>query len=499
MFKSPLPSSPAIFFLAPMKGILIMKAIEGLYLITDHNRDGQLKNRVRAALKGGARIVQYRDKTSPPDQQVDEARELCELCHKFGATFIVNDDTELALAGGADGVHLGQGDATIASARKLLGHDRIIGISTRTIEQALKAEMQGVDYVAVGSIFPTLTKEDAEVVGIETLNKVRRAVKIPLVAIGGIDCNGASEVLDAGADALAVISAVMEDPSPELAARELSLLFNRRKPFPQGRVLTVAGSDSGGGAGIQADIKTITLLGGYAGSAITAVTAQNTLGVHGIHGIPAEFVGEQIKAVLTDIGTDTLKTGMLFAPEIVATVAQAIRRHALLAVIDPVMIAKGGTSLLQQEAIDIFRIELIPETYLLTPNLPEAEALCGIPVTNELEMEKAAHKLQEMGARNVLIKGGHLENDALDLLLTDKELHRLPAKRIATKNTHGTGCSYAAAIATFLACGLPLVSAVQQSKSYITEAIGSAVTMGSGQSPVNHWQGAQSLKGLGIY
>lgn len=471
-----------------------MKTIEGLYLITDHNRDGQLKNRVRSALKGGTRVVQYRDKTRPPNEQIDDARELCALCHKFGAVFIINDDPELALGCGADGVHLGQGDASIASARKVLGHDRIIGISTRTIEQALKAEMQGADYVAVGSMFPTRTKDDAVVVGVETLSKVRRAVKIPLIAIGGIDSIRASEVLDAGADAIAVISAVMDDPAPEIAARELTLLFNRRKPFPQGRVLTVAGSDSSGGAGVQADIKTISLLGGYASSAITALTAQNTLGVSGIYGIPAEFVGEQIKAVLTDIGTDTLKTGMLFAPEIVAMVAQAIRRHVLLAVVDPVMLAKGGASLLQQEAIDILRIELLPETYLLTPNLPEAEALCGMPITNELEMEEAARKLQEMGARNVLIKGGHLEGDALDLLLADKELHRLPAKRVATQNTHGTGCSYAAAIATFLARGVPLIVAVQQSKRYISEAIGSAMPLGAGQGPVNHWQGAQALR-----
>jgi len=287
----------------------------------------------------------------------------------------------------------------------------------------------------------------------------------------------------------------MGDPSPEMAARELSLLFNRHRPFPQGRVLTVAGSDSGGGAGIQADIKTITLLGGYATSAITALTAQNTQGVSAIFPVAADFVGEQIKAVLTDIGTDTIKTGMLHAPEIVAMVAQAIRRHSLIAVVDPVMIAKGGASLLQPEAVEIFKVELIPETYLLTPNLPEAAALTGLPVETEADMEQAARRLQEMGARNVLIKGGHLKGDAIDLLLTGDQLHRLPAERVATGNTHGTGCTFSAAIATFLARGLPLVAAVNAAKTYITDAISTTTVIGSGHGPVNHYQAAQKHPG----
>ncbi|MDX9709273.1 MAG: bifunctional hydroxymethylpyrimidine kinase/phosphomethylpyrimidine kinase [Trichloromonas sp.] len=471
-----------------------MKTIEGLYLITDHNRDGRLKARVKAALKGGARIVQYRDKTRPAMEQVADAAELRELCRKHGALFLVNDDAELAQACDAGGVHLGQEDGTIAEARKRLGHGRIIGISTRTAEEAIKAEMQGADYVAIGSIFPTASKQDAVVVGLETLAKVRRAVSIPVVAIGGIDANGADAALDAGANSVAVISAIMEDDSPEIAAREIALLFNRRKPYPRGRVLTVAGSDSGGGAGIQADIKTITLLGGYASSAITALTAQNTQGVSGIHPVPAEFVGEQIRAVLTDIGTDTLKTGMLHGAEIVALVASAIRRHSLMAVVDPVMIAKGGASLLQPESVEILKIELLPETYLLTPNLPEAAALADMPVENEGDMERAARKLREMGARNVLIKGGHLPGEAVDLLLTGKGLHLLPAGRVDSRNTHGTGCTFSAAIAALLAGGLPLTVAVEQAKRFVSEAIATAPALGSGHGPLNHWQGAKAIR-----
>ncbi len=175
---------------------------------------------------------------------------------------------------------------TVAEARAVLGPAKIIGVSTRTVEQALTAERQGADYIGLGSIYPTDSKTDILLVGLETLQKVRRAVKIPVVAIGGILRDNAGEAIESGADAVAVMSGVMQAPSPAVAAREIALLFNRRRPFPRGRVLTVAGSDSGGGAGIQADLKTIALLGGYGSSAVTALTAQNTVGVQGVQAVP---------------------------------------------------------------------------------------------------------------------------------------------------------------------------------------------------------------------
>ncbi len=470
-----------------------MKRLAGLYLITDSDQDGKLLSRVKSALKGGTRIVQYRDKSLPREAQIEMAIKVRDLCHKYAATFLINDDPAMALTCEADGVHIGQSDGSVSEARKLLGHQRLIGVSTRTVEQALKAEMQGADYVAVGSMFPTETKQDAVHVGIDTLSKVRRAVEVPVVAIGGLNRDRASEALDAGADAVAVISAVMGSATPEISAREIALLFNRRTPFPRGRVLTVAGSDSGGGAGIQADLKTVSLLGSYGSSVITALTAQNTRGVSGIFPIEPEFVGEQLHAVLTDIGTDIVKTGMLLSAEIVAMVAQSIRRHSLMAVVDPVMIAKGGASLLQQDAVEIFRIELLPQTYLLTPNLPEAEVLTGTPVKTEADMEQAARKLQQMGARNVLLKGGHLEGEAVDLLLEGDNLHRFAAPRIDTRNTHGTGCTFSAAIAAFLARGLPLTAAVGAAKNFINQAISTAPAIGGGHGPVNHWQGAKAV------
>ncbi|PNU20591.1 phosphomethylpyrimidine kinase [Geothermobacter hydrogeniphilus] len=467
--------------------------INGLYYITDADPEGRYLETTRAVLQGGARVIQYRSKARSIGDQREDARGLLELCREFGAKLLINDNPELATDVEADGVHLGQNDAPVSAARQLLGPGRLIGVSTRTVEQALQAETDGADYIAVGSIYPTTTKQDAVQVGLRTLEKVRRAVKLPLVAIGGIRRDLAPAVLEAGADGLAVISALREDSDPRIAAREFSLLFNRGLQPPRGRVLTVAGSDSGGGAGIQADLKTITLLGGYGMSAVTALTAQNTLGVTGIHPCPADFVAEQLETVLSDLGCDILKTGMLFSADIVSAVASAIDRHGLPAVVDPVMIAKGGAPLLQQQAVEVLITELLPFTYLLTPNLPEAEALSGIAIETETEMERAARKLQTMGARNVLLKGGHLKGAAVDLLLAGDKLHRFASERIATTNTHGTGCSYSSAIATLLAQGQPLPVAVKTAKRFINAAIATAPDLGNGHGPVNHWQGAKAI------
>ncbi|MDO3378790.1 bifunctional hydroxymethylpyrimidine kinase/phosphomethylpyrimidine kinase [Geoalkalibacter halelectricus] len=467
--------------------------LRGLYLISDA-ADLEAQTLIAEALRGGARILQYRDKRRAPHERLEVARRLRDLCREAKALFIVNDSPELARDCNADGVHLGQGDAEVGKARRLLGPDKLIGVSTRTVEQALKAQSQGADYIGLGSMYPTASKDDAVVVGVETLRRVRKAVEIPIVAIGGIDRERTAELIAAGADAVAVISAIAAAAEPALAAREIAVQFNARDPFPRGRVLTAAGSDSGGGAGIQADLKTITLLGAYGTSAITALTAQNTLGVRAIHPAPANFVAEQLAAILEDIGTDTLKTGMLFNADIVAVVSRAIHRYNPLAVVDPVMVAKGGAALLEQDAVDAVRELLLPETYLLTPNLPEAEVLCGSPVRNLDEMEAAARKLRAMGARNVLIKGGHLAGDAVDLLLEGERLHRLSAARVDTRNTHGTGCTFSAAIATFLAQGRPLVQAVGAAKDFISTAIATARPLGAGHGPVNHWQAAQTMR-----
>ena len=275
----------------------------------------------------------------------------------------------------------------------------------------------------------------------------------------------------------------MSHPEPGLAAAELALLFNRRKPPPQGVVLTVAGSDSGGGAGIQADLKTITLLGSYGASVITALTAQNTRGVSGIHAAPPEFTALQLETVLTDIPVDVVKCGMLFSAEIIRVVAAAVARHRLqLLVVDPVMIAKGGASLIDTAAVAALKATLLPLTYLLTPNIPEAEALTGIIISDEAAMRQACAALHSMGARNILLKGGHLDGDeAVDLFFDGRQL---AAAGSATNQLRPTPTAPAApchaAIAAFLAKGEPLPVAIARAKEFITAAIRLAAPLGMG-------------------
>ena len=257
----------------------------------------------------------------------------------------------------------------------------------------------------------------------------------------------------------------------------------------KGRVLIVAGSDSGGGAGIQADIKTVTALGGFAATAITALTAQNTQGVSAICAVPPDFIRQQIDAVLGDIGADAIKTGMLHTAEVVEA---AVERIAALApdvplVADPVMIAQTGAALLEDAAVDAVRRLLVPAATLLTPNAPEAARLAGVPVEDVEGQKRAAEALLRMGAKAVLVKGGHIGGDKVSDVLADETATRvLSANRIDTKHTHGTGCTLASAIATGLAQGLRLSQAVERARAYLWQALATAPELGRGQGPVNH-------------
>jgi len=257
------------------------------------------------------------------------------------------------------------------------------------------------------------------------------------------------------------------------------------------RVLSIAGSDSGGGAGIQADLKTFAALGCFGMTAITAITAQNTCGVRAIHGVPPEMLRDQIDAVVDDIGVDAVKIGMLHSPKIVRTVAQAVARHALPHVVfDPVMVATSGAKLITDEAIGVLVAELFPRAAIITPNLDEAALLVGQPLHTVQDMHQAAQTLLGMGARAVLVKGGHLPGDeVVDLLLaTDAEPLWMQAPRIQSANTHGTGCTLSSAIAAHLALGLTLAEAVQQARSFVRSALlaGASVKTGQGSGPLNH-------------
>jgi hydroxymethylpyrimidine/phosphomethylpyrimidine kinase len=252
-------------------------------------------------------------------------------------------------------------------------------------------------------------------------------------------------------------------------------------------VLTVAGSDSGGGAGIQADLRTFAAHGVHGTSAITAVTAQNSVAVLDWVALEPRMVVAQMEAVATDMDVAAVKTGMLATAAIVSAVAEAIARLALpLVVVDPVMVAKSGDRLLDRDAEAAYRERLLPLATVLTPNLPEAEALLGHPVRTLAEMREAARALLALGPRAVVVKGGHLEGDAVDVFGDAERLEELPAPRIATANTHGTGCTYSAAIAARLALGQPLLDAVRGAKVYLTEAIRRSYSVGHGHGPVDH-------------
>lgn len=253
--------------------------------------------------------------------------------------------------------------------------------------------------------------------------------------------------------------------------------------------MTIAGSDSGGGAGIQADLKTFAALGVYGTSTITAITAQNTLGVTDMLELPTSLIESQIDAIMSDIGTDAVKTGMLSSSMIIQTVADKIRQHGLSPlVVDPVMVAKGGDRLLQEQAVDTLRNILVPLATVVTPNAPEAEVLTGMTIETVDDAQTSARILvDEIGASCVVVKGGHLEGPATDVLYDGSEFTLFTQARIPTKNTHGTGCTFASAIAAGLARGLSTKEAVGDAKAYVTAAIQSSFEIGSGHGPLNHF------------
>jgi hydroxymethylpyrimidine/phosphomethylpyrimidine kinase len=256
------------------------------------------------------------------------------------------------------------------------------------------------------------------------------------------------------------------------------------------KALTVAGSDSGGGAGIQADLKTFSAFRVFGMSVLTAVTAQNSVGVSGVHDLPPEFVALQIEAVLGDFGADAVKLGMLSNAGIIRTVADRLRAHGQTRIVlDPVMVAKSGAPLLQPDARTALIEAVLPLAEVVTPNLHEASVLAGLPVATEADMQEAARRIHAQGPRHVLVKGGHLKDSATDILFDGRSFTRFPAPRLDSNNTHGTGCTYSAAIAAGLALGAPLAAAIGEAKAYVTAAIREGFPAGRGVGVLRHFVG----------
>lgn len=251
--------------------------------------------------------------------------------------------------------------------------------------------------------------------------------------------------------------------------------------------LTIAGSDSGGGAGIQADIKTFSALGVYGASVITAITAQNTVGVTAVHEVPVDVIASQLDAVLSDFEVGAAKTGMLAAPDIIAVVADKIEQWSVQRlVVDPVMVAKSGDRLLREDAIDALRHRLLPLASVVTPNIPEAEVLAAMEIRDEADREEAARRIGDLGAHHVVVKGGHLAGDPVDLVWDGQRMYRLSARRVESTSTHGTGCTFSAAITALVAQGREVEDAIRDAKEYLTGAIQHAEGLGHGHGPLNH-------------
>ena len=254
------------------------------------------------------------------------------------------------------------------------------------------------------------------------------------------------------------------------------------------KAMTIAGSDSGGGAGVQADLKTFAALGVYGASTLTAITAQNTVAVTAVHEIPTDVITAQIDAVLTDIGADAVKTGMLSSSDIIECVCEALEVHGVQRlVVDPVMIAKSGDALLREDAIGSLRTRLLPLAMVVTPNIPEAEALTETTIVSDADVRRAAEAIVGMGARSVVVKGGHREGPATDLFYDGKEFKEFTAPRFDTVNTHGTGCTFASAVAAGLARGMVVTDAVALAKDYVTEGIRHSFSIGQGHGPLSHF------------
>lgn len=465
---------------------MINKNCLKLYGITDdkYNTPSTISQMVEDAIIGGSTIIQFRSKNLSLKDKEDCAKVLLNITRKYHVPLIIDDDVALAKKIDADGVHLGISDMPICEARAILGPHKIIGATAKTLETALAAKSFGADYIGTGAAFPTETKTDTYVISHDTITDIAKNVGIPVVAIGGITKDNIDKLKGLGINGIAVVSSLFNGNVKENAIllRKKAEEITRIK-----RVLSIAGSDCSGGAGIQADIKTITAHGMYAMTAITSLTAQNTTGVYGILNSDTDFLTSQIDCIFKDIRPDAVKIGMLSNRDIIKTVAKKLIEYdAQNIVIDPVMISTSGHKLLLDDAIDELIHTLLPVATIITPNIPEAAAISDFPIESHKDMITASHKLYEMTKSSVLIKGGHSVCDADDLLYCNASEYWFNKDKIDNPNTHGTGCTLSSAIACGLADGMSIVNSVKYAKEYVYGAILYGFDIGNGSGPLYH-------------
>ena len=479
-----------------------------LYLVTDRALCGErgVAAVVDAAVAGGVRIVQLRDKHGDDEAVVAQLVELSRVI--AGRALLLVDDRLDALlearrrGARVDGIHVGQSDVSVAVARSLLGPDAIVGLTANRREHldAVRALPAGtVDYLGTGVIRPTRTKPDhPPALGVHGFAAFAAASPLPCVAIGGIGQDDVAPLRRAGAAGVAVVSALCAAADPRLAARELVRAWGSGG-VP--RVLSIAGSDPSGGAGIQADLKAIAANGGYGMAAITALTAQNTRGVTAVHVPPAEFLRAQLDALGADVRIDAVKIGMLAAAAVISEVGSWIEaRRPPTVVLDPVMVATSGDRLLDADAEQALRA-LLPLADVVTPNLPELAVLVGEPLA--AEWSEALAQAQRLAGRIgalVLVKGGHLPgHEVPDALVGEAgPLASFDGHRIVTDSTHGTGCSLSSALATRRARGADWGPAVAEARAWLRESIeaGADLDVGQGHGPIDHFAGLRRRVGF---
>ena len=465
-----------------------------MLVTTEHT---QLFDIVSEAVLGGVSVVQFRDKISSDENFLKIALKLKALLAQYKIPLLINDRVDIALKINAEGVHIGQGDMPYHEARRILGPDKIIGLSVETLEQAALAESYDVDYLGVSPIFLTESKPDLKKEwGLEGLKRLRELSRHKLIAIGGINSSNISSLIQSGADGIAVVSEIFKSKNPRESAKTLRLsLSHEKRNFQPQRVLTVACSDSGGGAGVEADLKTFSALGCYGMTCFTGLSAQNTVTVKEVFEVPSKFVRKQLETVLDDIGVDALKIGVIPGIESIKVLADILKQYAIKnVVLDTVMISKSGHKFIQDSTIAAMKQYLFPLTKLITPNLPEACELLQRSLHSQEDIIKAGRALLELGPEHILIKGGHKEGPlCTDFLFYKKNgnlcVEEFESRRVFTENTHGTGCTLSAAITSFLSKGLSVSAAVSEAKNYLGEAIaaGQYFKIGRGHGPVHHF------------
>lgn len=461
----------------------------GLYLVTDQRwlEGRSLISDIELALQGGVTMVQLREKLLNKEAFIDIAKEVKTLCLKYRIPFIINDNIEVALAVDADGVHIGQEDMNASQVRAMIGPDKILGVSAHTIEEGLIAKANGADYLGIGAMFATTSKEDATGVSLETMNAIIEATQLPAVAIGGIDEKKLACFKGTKIDGVAVISAILAQKDIRQAAYNLRKGVNFYLRSQMKRVLSIAGSDCSGGAGIQADLKTMAALHTYGMSAITALTAQNTTGVYGIYNTTPEFLGNQLDCIFKDIYPHAIKIGMVNQPELIDCIVDKLTQYeAKNIVVDPVMVSTSGSKLMQDEATIKLLNCLIPLATIITPNLSEAEVIANMSIHTKEDMLSAAKKIATYYHGYILIKGGHFAGNADDLIYHEGTIIWLTAPKLDNPNTHGTGCTLSSAIACYLSMGYSPIDSIKLAKEYVYQAIAYGMELGNGRGPLNH-------------